>query len=137
MSEQRDEKAFEELLRLMKERHAREVSKPRSQFKLPSFLHWFALETQAYNRQQKCSHLKGQIGAGPRGPVRDYNIAMHTFPNGETKIWCLSNCGWNVWNRPGWSFKWVVGMRMVDNSSNKASASQIATKTNNWIRGMK
>jgi hypothetical protein len=88
-------------------------------------MNWFQIETQAYNRQQKCSHLKGQIGAGPRGPRIDYNVAMHTFPTGETKIWCLSNCGWNVWNRPGWSFKWAVGMRMFKNTTNTHTASQV------------
>ena len=88
---------------------------------------WFFQETQAYNRQQKCRHLKGMIG-GPRASTRDYNIAMHTFPDGYTKIWCLSNCGWNVWNKLGWSFKWAVGMKMINNSTNKGSSSEINSK---------
>jgi len=90
-------------------------------------MNWFTLETQAYNRQQKCSHRKGAIGS-PLGPRIDYNVAMHTFPNGETKIWCLSNCGWNVWNRPGWSFKWAIGMRMVEYSTNWPSSSQVSAE---------
>jgi hypothetical protein len=121
-----DDKAFEELCRLMKEKHAREASKPKPQFKLPSFLQWFALETREYNRQQKCSHLKGgSIRRSVPNTHRDYHVGMHTFPNGETKIWCFA-CGWNVWNRPGWSFKWAYGMKMVENSTNWPSSSQIA-----------
>lgn len=88
---------------------------------------WFQLEAVSYNRQKKCTHLKGQIGARPAwGQAIDYNVAMHTFPTGETKIWCLSNCGWNVWNRPGWSFKWAHGLKMVEYSTNRASTSEIS-----------
>ena len=88
---------------------------------------WFEREVRAYNRQQKCSHLKG--ANGPRQSRLDYNVGMHTFINGETKIWCLSNCGWNVWNRPGWQFKWTIGMRMFQNSTNGKTSSKVPPNT--------
>lgn len=91
------------------------------------YFNWFFQETQSYNRQKRCSHLKGAIGV-PSPMSRDYNVAMHTFPTGETKIWCLSNCGWNVWNRPGWSYKWAIGMKMVNNTSNRASSSEVISQ---------
>jgi hypothetical protein len=88
-------------------------------------LTWFWQATQAYNRIQKCTHLKGQIGYGARH-CKDHNISLHTFPTGESRIKCLSNCGFEVWNRPGWSFKWAYGMKMVESSTNWPSSSQIA-----------
>lgn len=116
------EKRFEEQRKLAEEKTKYHNDNIRNNSHM---FNWFFRETQAHNRQQKCSHLKGQIGYQIRGGARDYNVAMHTFPTGETKIWCLSNCGWNVWNRPGWSFKWAIGMRMVESSTNHASKSQV------------
>jgi hypothetical protein len=90
-------------------------------------LTWFWQATQVYNRIQKCTHLKGQIGY--RAPFcKDYNISIHTFPTGESRIKCLSNCGFEVWSRPGWSFKWAYGMKMVKSSCNTRSSSEVVLK---------
>src|SRR5437899_5673915 len=37
-----------------------------------------------------CSHKKG---GKRRGLHYDYNVGMHTFPDGTTKVWCLNGCG--------------------------------------------
>lgn len=128
---------IKELLEFLYLREKRQEERERVTKSRPNLeLCGFALETQAYNRQQKCSHLKGAIGVPRRLMAsRDYNVAMHTFPTGETKIWCLSNCGWHVWNRPGWSFKWAVGMRMVNNSSNGRTSSEVVLENGKWPKG--
>ena len=88
---------------------------------------WVCLQ---YNRQTSCPHLKGwcsnrrPIGTAP-GSHHDYNISKHTFPTGESRIKCLCGCGWEVWDHPGWSYKWAVGMKMAESSTNTPSCSEI------------
>ncbi len=90
---------------------------------------WY-LACQAYNRQQTCTHQKGTRAngqpIGDRRPTRipDYNVAKHTFIDRSTKIWCMCGCGWHVWNNPDYSFKWQVGMDMVNHSTNRPSSGQ-------------
>ena len=67
-----------------------------------------------------CQHLKG--GSRLKTVVKDYNMAMHTFPDGTVKIWCLLNCGF-VSRGPGDS-NWAEAKRMMDVSTNRASSSE-------------
>lgn len=84
---------------------------------------WWYQQCQAYNRQRACNHLKG-AGRGPKSRS-DYNVSLHTFSDGWSRIKCLNHCGWEVWNKPGWSYKWQHGMKMVNQSSNWPSSSQV------------
>jgi hypothetical protein len=137
-----NKEAFDTFLKLMEERQARksklaEAKTEEHNKRIRSMPTNWQLTCRDYNRQVKCFHLKGtcagyQIGAveGDPKPIpmsmySDYNVAMHTFITGETKIWCLSRCGWHVWNRPGWSYKWAVGLKMVNQSTNGPSSSEI------------
>jgi hypothetical protein len=112
-----------ELLKAREELEAKREKQPTAPRSNDFYFSSFYQDTQAYNLQQRCSHRKGGKQKGTPLWQSDFNVSMHTFPTGETRIRCLS-CGWNVWNRPGWSYKWAMGIHMVNNSSNSASASQ-------------
>ena len=84
---------------------------------------WWQQRCREYNRIQKCGHLKGSRVYGLMR--RDYNVSFHTFINGEQRIRCLNNCGFEVWNRPGWSYKWQYAMKMVKQSTNTRTASEV------------
>jgi hypothetical protein len=89
---------------------------------------WMML-CERYNRQKRCSHLKGAVGNVLLGHYqRDYNVSLHRFNTGESRIRCLYNCGFEVWNRPGWNLKWAYGMKMVERSTNRASSSEVLPK---------
>lgn len=89
---------------------------------------WWWHVCQSFNRQESCDHLKGGLRR-VRSRHRDYNVSIHTFSTNETRIRCLNNCGWEVYNKPEFKFKWAHGMRMVINSTNTRTASEIALKT--------
>lgn len=95
-----------------------------------------------FNLQEKrqaqaiCTHKKG--GRGLKGPKVDYAVSFHTFVNGESYIRCLV-CGmkWKdtdtaeylvrrgerIENHTGIS--WKEAFRMVTESSNTATASEV------------
>jgi len=76
------------------------------------------------NPRPFCLHVKG--GNSRRAAQRkDYNLACHRFPDGITKIWCLNNCGakWQE-DEAGWS----EAVDMFEQSSNRESSSEIASK---------
>lgn len=66
-----------------------------------------------------CKHLKG--GTSVKGVFKDYNMAMHTFPDGTVKIWCLLNCGFV--SRPG-DANWLTAKNLMASSTNKSSESE-------------
>lgn len=89
--------------------------------------HWemteWAAHCRAYNRQERCRHLKGS--RHNRGKHRsDYAISFHTFIDGSQRIKCLLGCGWEVWNLPTHQYKWAIGLRMVNTSTNTKTASE-------------
>jgi len=67
-----------------------------------------------------CKHLKGG-DKGPKVTHRDYNMAMHTFPDGTVKIWCLLNCGFV--SRPG-DKNWLTAKNLMASSTNRSSSSE-------------
>lgn len=78
------------------------------------------------NRQMKvrllanpnCKHLKG----GRLSIGRDYNLALHTFADGRTKMWCLNHCGFKLWDdEVGFSEARIL---MITQSTNKPSSSE-------------
>lgn len=80
---------------------------------------------QDFERQKKCHHLKGWAIKRTLDVKKDYNISLHTFPNGTRRIRCLYGCGFEVWEKSEFKFKWQYGMKMVELSTNTASASQV------------
>lgn len=86
----------------------------------PDLTPW-ARQCRDYNRSQKCSHLKG---GRARSNMNDYNVSFHTFITGEERIRCLNNCGFEVWNKPEWSFKWQYAAKMLKYTTNRPSASE-------------
>lgn len=101
---------------------------------------WY-MTCQSYNRQKTCRHLKASRANGtPIGPApgssHDYNVAMHTFIDASQKIWCMCGCGWHVWNKPEWRFKWAVGIKMIKNSTNWPSSSEIASEFTSRIKNV-
>ena len=77
-------------------------------------------------KQERCNHLKGQVGYR-NVLVKDFNVNIHTFIDGKSRIKCLT-CGWEVWNLPEFRFKWEQGMRMVGQSTNTPSSSEVLSK---------
>jgi hypothetical protein len=75
-----------------------------------------------YNRSQKCNHLKG---GNLRGGGKDYCVSFHTFIDGSQRIACLKGCGFEVFNKPEWRFKWAVGLKMVEQSTNTRTSSEV------------
>jgi hypothetical protein len=92
---------------------------------IPNDWDW-QLKCIKYNRSQKCNHLKGNL----RGSRKDYCVSFHTFIDGSQRIACLKGCGFEVFNKPEWSFKWAVGVKMVMQSTNTASASERIPRVN-------
>ncbi len=90
---------------------------------IPNDWDW-QLKCLNYNRSQKCNHLKGNF----RGGIKDYCVSFHTFIDGSQRIACLKGCGFEVFNKPGWQFKWAVGVKMVEQSTNKPSSSERVIK---------
>lgn len=90
----------------------------------PAITQWM-IRCMEYERFIKCSHLKGGRYR-PKGGMRDYAVSFHTFINGESRIVCLLGCGFEVWNRPGWKYKWQYGLKMVEQSTNTATSSEVA-----------
>ena len=86
---------------------------------IPNDWDW-QLKCAKYNRSQKCNHLKGSL----RGGRKDYCVSFHTFIDGSQRIACLKGCGFEVFNKPEWSFKWAVGVKMVKQSTNWPSSSE-------------
>lgn len=87
-------------------------------------------QCQAYNRQRKCDHLKGHSPRDAKqGRWLDYNVSIHRFITNETRIRCLYGCGWEVYNKPEFRFKWAVGMAMVNKSTNTRTSSEIVMRT--------
>lgn len=84
----------------------------------------WAKRCREYNRSQKCVHLKGGRYRLGSGFMKDYNVSFHTFIKGDQRIRCLNNCGFEVWNKPEWSFKWQFAERMLRNTTNRSSASE-------------
>lgn len=116
------EEQFQTLLALMLEKERRCLEREaRSRPSLPkSYMSdRFWVSTQAYERQKACNHLKNRGRAH-----RDYNVSMHRHSTGFWQIKCMY-CGWSVWNRPEWSYKWAVGMRMVKQSTNTPTSSEV------------
>jgi hypothetical protein len=73
--------------------------------------------------KEKCKHLKG-ASRGPKNLHKDYNVSMHTFPDGRTRVCCLQ-CTWISWQGDE---NWEEALRMVDQSTNTASKSEVAVK---------
>lgn len=72
-----------------------------------------------------CDHRKGGYsvrGAAPRGGIVDYNVSLHTFSNGKARVRC-NKCG-KRWFRG--DADWADAVRMVEQSSNSPSSSEIA-----------
>ncbi len=82
----------------------------------------WARQCRDYNRSQKCNHLKG--GRVRSSSMKDYNVSFHTFITGDERIRCLNNCGFEVWNKPEWSFKWQFATKMLKHTTNRPSASE-------------
>src|SRR5271166_897162 len=78
-------------------------------------------------KQERCRHAKGQVGYRRASTYIDFNVSKHTFIDGKSRIKCLT-CGWEVWNLPGFRFKWEQGMRMVEQSTNRPSSSEVLPK---------
>lgn len=71
-----------------------------------------------------CPHLKG--GRYARSANKDYAVYGHTFPDGTQRIKCmLCPKSW----RPGDS-DWKEALKMVEQSTNTWSSSEIAAPTN-------
>ncbi len=87
-----------------------------------NFQYFWEQRCREFNRQKKCNHLKGNQWGGRR----DYAVSFHTFIDGSQRIACLKGCGFEVFNKPEWSFKWGVGMKMVEQSTNTPSSSERA-----------
>lgn len=87
------------------------------------FQYFWEIRCREFNRREKCNHLKGGRYRC-WGGMLDYNVGFHTFIDGSQKIWCLNGCGFEVWNKPDWSFKWAIAVKMVKRSSNCASSSE-------------
>lgn len=102
-------------------------------------------ELSTYNIEQKkkaqtmCTHLKGgRIDEHhPRGPLTDYAVYHHTYPNGATAIRCLI-CG-SLWKKKDTAeyllrdgkripnhtnAGWVDAVRMLRQSTNTPTASE-------------
>jgi hypothetical protein len=77
-----------------------------------------------YNRSQKCNHRKGGKVSAWGGRI-DYAVSFHTFIDGSQRIACLKGCGFEVFNKPEWSFKWAVGLKMVEQSTNTRTSSEV------------
>jgi hypothetical protein len=78
-----------------------------------------------------CSHKKGmgpyvsleaELGEGGflRPMVVDYNVYLHTFPDGRQRIRC-NRCGETVWEGDA---KWSAWLQMTQQSTNRASAAE-------------
>ena len=87
---------------------------------IPNDWDW-QIKCRNYNRSQKCNHLKGKL----RGSRKDYCVSFHTFIDGSQRIACLKGCGFEVFNKPEWSFKWAVGLKMVEQSTNTRTSSEV------------
>ena len=71
-----------------------------------------------------CSHLKGYNGRiGQKfQPTKDYNVHSHRFADGTIKIWCGYGCGFTAYKGDS---NWSEGVRMLEQSSNTASSSEV------------
>lgn len=87
------------------------------------FQYFWEMYCRAFERRQNCEHRKGGKRRG-WGSRTDYNVGFHTFIDGSQKIWCLNGCGFEVWNKPEWSFKWAFGWKMAEQSTNWPSSSE-------------
>ena len=73
----------------------------------------------------KCNHRKGNMGRrgkyGYATQYPDYNVHMHNFSDGSTKIWCGYNCGFSA--RPG-DPNWDEAVSMTKATTNTVSSSE-------------
>ena len=78
----------------------------------------FSAQEKAKPRKN-CTHLKGSR----RSQIfcKDYNLAAHRFVDGRTKIWCLNNCGFQVWNDQD-GFKEAIAL--MEQSTNTPTSSE-------------
>ena len=124
--------ALAKLLALLVEKERRYTAEREAKRAAASKRQWFQdyyYQVQKFNRQRSCNHRKGgSQGARRQGTTNDFAVWMHRHITGEYQIKCML-CGWEVWNKPGWSYKWEVGMRMVKKSSNTPTASEIPAGT--------
>jgi len=86
-----------------------------------NFQFFWEQRCREFNRRKKCSHLKGSN----RGAKKDYAVSFHTMITGDQRIACLKGCGFEVYNKPEWSLKWAYGLRMVAQSTNTSSSSEV------------
>ncbi len=115
-----DEK-FALLIKLLMEREKQQADRVSKNRKRWAWSGWFFSATQIFNHQSKCSHRKnGRM----RDATQDYAVSLHTFIDGSQRIACLI-CGWEVYNKPGWRFKWQFGMSMVKKSTNTPTSSEM------------
>jgi hypothetical protein len=96
---------------------------------IPNDWDW-QIKCRNYNRSQKCNHLKGNL----RGGCKDYCVSFHTFIDGSQRIACLKGCGFEVFNKPEWSFKWTVGLKMVEQSTNTRTSSEVVISCSPFTR---
>src|ERR1700687_2519364 len=86
-----------------------------------NFQFFWEQRCREFNRRQKCNHRKGSQWGG----LIDYAVSFHTFIDGSQRIACLKGCGFEVYNKPEWSFKWAVGLKMVEQSTNTRTSSEV------------
>src|SRR6266851_3384443 len=75
-------------------------------------------------KQQADRVSKNRKNGRMRDATQDYAVSLHTFIDGSQRIACLI-CGWEVYNKPGWRFKWQFGMSMVKKSTNTPTSSEM------------
>jgi hypothetical protein len=70
-----------------------------------------------------CTHLKGRGGWKQKygSTSKDYNVHMHSFPDGKQKIWCGYGCGFVAWVGDS---NWQAGLDMMKQSTNSPSSSE-------------
>lgn len=78
------------------------------------------MKCKIYNRQRRCTHLKG---GRHRGRATDFNVTTHTFIDSRTRIKCVL-CGIEAWSNSGQDFKFAWMRRMAQNSTNCPSSSE-------------
>ena len=74
---------------------------------------------------KNCDHLKGDPFKSRFS--RDYNMSLHTFPDGTRRVRCLS-CGRKWFSADS---NWLDALKMVNRSTNSPSGSEIAPKVCN------
>ncbi len=75
----------------------------------------------------KCKHLKG--GSRFRAGYKDYNLAMHTFSDGRTKVWCLFGCGLEAWTGDT-NFENLRKLMEEKSSNHRSSSAHFVTLRN-------